>query len=98
MSPQAESEVRDDGRVWVLDARAILFHNRHIKGGTGFVKGCQLCSGLLEKTFGVHEIEVPSRRVRESSGTDETETAASTPGPTPWERYVNSGVREQGEV
>lgn len=94
MSTQSGGEVSYDGGIRVLDTRAVLFHNAHVKVGTRFKPGCGLCPGQMEADAGVLTVKVPDGGVDKSSRSDPSEPATSAPGAASWDDILGKpGVR-----
>lgn len=99
MSSQGKGEVPNARGIRVLNARPFILHNVHVASGKRSPEGCGLCSGLLEKDFGVVTIPVPDSGVRQGDRVDEEKPAASTRRTSSWSELLGGpSVSEEGEV
>ncbi len=86
----------DDGPVWIINARALLFHHRHLQAGARRSKRCQVCRQGMAGLF--TQVEAPSSGeepgVVESGGSDTKGAAASASDsgiPQDLQQYQDTG-------
>ena len=74
---KGSKQIQDASRIWYLDVRPFVIHNRHLRSGEEFAKGCGICIPSVEQVTGIVEGAQPGGIVGQGGGVDEKESTAS---------------------